>query len=133
MYFGDRSVHDTNVVTIAFTRDDTKIYFGVSYCNKGDIYNKHYGKDLARERLVTNGDDGIDIIPGVSVYDAIWNYLYYSERGQRLTYSKPSWVVDLMLIEKIIDRYNHETTRSLWEDCQQESCLDKVLKFFKLK
>ncbi len=133
MYFGNRSKHNTHVITVAFTRDDNKIYFGVAYCNKDDNYNKQFGKQLACERLVTNGTDGIDIIPGNSIYDTIWDYLYYGARGQRLTYNKPSWVDDVMLVDAIMDRYHNDTTQSLWKNSQRTSFFGKVLKFFKIK
>lgn len=130
MYFGNRGLHRTNVVTVAFTRDDNKIYFGVAYCSKEDIYNKHHGKDVAVSRLITNGTDGLDIEPGVSVYDTIWNYLYNGYTGLRLIYNKPSWVDDVMLVEKIVDTYKFDTTQSLWEAREPRGFFSKLFDFF---
>jgi hypothetical protein len=129
MYFGNRGSKHTHAITIAYTRDDHKIYFGVAFCNNEDVYDKKYGKELAVSRLHTNGDDGIDIVEGSSVCETIWKYLYSNKRGTRLTYNKPSWVNDILFIHKLQYNFARFTTRELYED-QNRGFISRVLNFF---
>lgn len=133
MYIGNRRKSKTHVITVAYTRDDHKIYFGVTYCRNDDLYDKKYGRELAKERLMINGNDGLDIIEGESVCTTIWNYLVNNKRGTRLTYNKPSWVNEVMLMEKALDQIHGMRTRMLHEQNNGvigRSFIGKVLEFF---
>ena len=129
MYMGNTNIPNDEQITVAYVRTDDKIYFGVAYCCSADKYNKAKGKSLAVSRLLLNGNEGINIVEGERVYDTIWRYLYYFDRGGRLTYNKPSWVNGVMVSDKIATERKFDTTRSLYVK-KQMSTLDKILKFF---
>lgn len=136
IYMGNRSNQLTHNITIAYTRDDHKIYFGVAYGRNDDRYSKKFGKSLAIERLLINGNDGIDIIDGQSVYDTIWDYLFENKRGTRLTYNKPSWVNEVMLVHNLKYKLRGYTTRELYNrdnSIISKSFIGKLLEFFGFK
>jgi hypothetical protein len=83
VYFGDRSKHKTNVITVAYILHCNHIQFEFVCSRNDDIYDKEEGKSLAFERLAR---DPIQITFTNNVYSTIANHML--EMRQQ---SLPSW------------------------------------------
>lgn len=88
IYFGDRSKHKANVITVAYVRQEDILQFEYACSRSDDLYNKDEGKCLAVERL---SRDPI-VIPVVdNVYSTITSHMLSTRKP-----SLPSWARKLL-------------------------------------